>query len=325
METLAPLRGRVVIDEVQLAPRLFSSLRVLADRPTQPARFLLLGSASPRLIRHAAETLAGRVHYIRMSGFHGSEVGIEHQRRLWLQGGFPQAFRAPEPESLKWRQDFIHTFIERDLPMLVDSRPAPQRLHRLLQLLAHRHGHPTNASQLGREMGVTFKTVQSYQDLLVGAFILRELPPYAANVSKRLRKAPRLYFRDTGLLHALLQIGGWEQLQNYDRRGFSWEGFCLEHLLHLSPFDPDRCFYYSVQGGAEIDLVIDYGGQVIGFEFKHADLPRMTRSMAEAADDIGAHRVFIVHPGTESFELGGEERFRALAWRDISRLPEWLP
>lgn len=321
MGALAALRGRVVLDEVQLLPKLFPVLRVLADRPEMPTRFLLLGSASPRLVRHASETLAGRVFRIEMAGFAGSEVGVHHQEVLWLRGGFPNSFIAgSNADSLKWRRDFVSDFLQRDLPMMVGSRLTPQQLRRLLLLLASHNGQAVNASSLGRDVGVDFKTVQRYLDVLEGAYLLRVLPPFFVNVAKRVRKAPKFYFRDTGILHALLGLETAEQVQTSGRMGFSWESFCLEHLIHEVGLSSDDCYYYSVQGGAELDLVTMVGGSVFGFEFKHGDTPKITKSMREAADDLNVKRVFVVYPGPDTFALDESERFVAVAWRDLSNL-----
>jgi len=321
MGTLSSLRGRVVLDEVQILPQLFPLLRVLADRPDIPARFLLLGSASPRLVRHASETLAGRVFLIEMTGFVGSEVGVRHQDSLWLRGGFPDSFIAgSDADSLKWRRDFISNFLQRDLPALAESRLSPQQLRRLLLLLASHNGSAVNASSLGRDVGLDFKTVQRYLDVLEGAYLLRVLPPFFANVAKRVRKASKVYVRDTGILHALLGLETGEQVQTSGRMGFSWESFCLEHLIHEADLPGEDCFYYSVQGGAELDLVTTFAGSVFGVEFKHGDIPEITRSMYEAAEDLKAKRVFLIYPGHDSFALDESERFVALAWRDLASL-----
>lgn len=318
---LGPLRGLVILDEVQTLPELFPLLRVLADRPEQPARFLLLGSASPHLIRHSSETLAGRNFRIEMSGFSGSEVGTAHQPQLWLRGGFPKAFMAPDDRlSLKWRRDFISDFLQRDLPMLVDSRLDAGQLRRLLLLLASHHGQAVNASSLARDLGVDFKTVQRYLDVMTGAYLLRTLSPFSANVAKRVRKAPKIYLRDTGLLHALLGLETVQQLDTSGRMGFSWEGFCIEHLIADGGLDPEDCFHYSVQSGAEMDLVTLIRGEWVGFEFKHHAVPKLTRSMQVAADDLELRRVHLVYPGPDSFPLDPSGRFQALAWKDISKL-----
>jgi uncharacterized protein len=321
MGTLASLRGRIVLDEVQLLPQLFPLLRVLADRPEMPARFLLLGSASPRLVHHASETLAGRLFRVEMSGFTGSEVGTHHQQYLWLRGGFPDSFNAgSDGSSLKWRRDFISDFLQRDLPALAESRLSPQQLRRLLLLLASHNGSAVNASALGRDVGVDFKTVQRYLDVLEGAYLLRVISPFYANVAKRVRKAPKLYVRDTGILHALLGLETAEQVQTSGRMGFSWESFCLEHLIHEADLQAEDCFYYTVQGGAELDLVTTVGGLVFGFEFKHGDTPGITKSMRVAAEDLKAKRVFEIYPGPDTFALDESERFVAVAWRDLSSL-----
>ena len=321
MGTLHPLRGTVVLDEVQLLPRLFQSLRVLADRTTDPARFLLLGSASPRLIKESAETLAGRVFRVEMSGFLASEVGTDAQEALWLRGGFPRSFlAASDADSLKWRRDFVSDFLHRDLPSAAATRLTAQQLRRLLLLVASHNGQAVNASLIARDVGVDFKTVQRNLEVMEGAYITRTLPPLVTNVAKRVRKTPKLYLRDTGLLHALLALETGEQVATSGRMGFSWESFCLDHLLREAQFHDDDCFHYSVQSGAELDLVVQQGGRLWGFEFKHTDVPAATVSMRTAAADLAIHRVFVVYPGPRSYGLDPEERFFALAWRDLTRV-----
>jgi uncharacterized protein len=318
MGTLGSLRGLIVIDEVQIIPQVFPLLRVLADRLEMPARFLLLGSASPRLIRHASETLAGRVFRIEMSGFTGAEVGHHHQRTLWLRGGFPKSFLAgSDGDSMKWRRDFVSDFLQRDLPALAESRISPQQLRRLLLVLANANGQVVNASAIGRDIRVDFKTVQRYLDVLDGAYIIRTVSPYSTNVAKRVRKSPKLYFRDTGLLHALLGLETHEQLQTWLRMGFSWESFCVEHLIHDAGLQGEDCFHYSVQGGAEIELVTSLGGAVYGFDCKHGDVPKVTKTMREVAQDLAMKRLFAVYPGEDTFAMDSSERFVAMAWRDL--------
>lgn len=321
MGVLGPLRGLVILDEVQTLPELFPLLRVLADRPEQPARFLLLGSASPHLIRQSSETLAGRNFRIEMSGFSGVEVGTAQQAHLWLRGGFPKSFMAPDDRlSLKWRRDFISDFLQRDLPMLIDSRLDPGQLRRLLLLLASHHGQAVNASSMARDLGVDFKTVQRYLDVMGGAYLLRTLSPFSANVAKRVRKTPKIYLRDTGLLHALLGLETVQQLDTSGRMGFSWEGFCLEHLIADGGVNAEDCFHYSVQSGAEMDLVTFMRGEWVGFEFKHHAVPKLSPSMQVAADDLGLRRVYLVYPGADSFPLDPAARFQALPWKDIATL-----
>jgi hypothetical protein len=290
-----------------------------------PARFLLLGSASPRIVRHISETLAGRVFRIEMTGFTGSEVGTHHQGNLWLRGGFPKSFIADSgADSMKWRRDFISDFLQRDLPVLAETRLSPQQLRRLLLLLASQNGQPVNASSLGRQVGVDFKTVQRYLDVLEGAYLLRTLPPYFANVAKRVRRTPKLYFRDTGILHGLLGLETEEQLQTSGGMGFSWESFCLEHLIHEAGLEAEDSFHYSVQGGAELDLVTTVGGSVFGIEFKHSDAPKVTKSMRAAAIDLGVKRTFVVYPGPDTFDMDASGQYVAMAWRDLARLRERL-
>ena len=321
MGTLVPLRGRVVLDEIQRLPSLFPLLRVLADRPEMPARFLLLGSASPRLNREASETLAGRVFRIEMSGFTGSEVGLHHQSVLWLRGGFPRSFLASSvADSMKCRRDFISDLLQRDLAGFAEIRLSPQHLRRLLLVLANGNGQAVNASAVGRDIGVDFKTVQRYIDVLEGAYIIRTISPFFVNVAKRVRKAPKLYFRDSGILHALLGLETEEQVQTFGRMGFSWESFCLEHLIHESRLEGEDCFHYSVESGAEMDMVLSFGGKTFGFEFKHAAVPAISKSMRTAADDLSLKRVFIVYPGLDSFPLDEAERFSAVAWRDLASI-----
>jgi hypothetical protein len=321
MGTLAPLRGRVVLDEIQRLPGLFPLLRVLADRPEMAARFLLLGSASPRLNREASETLAGRVFRIEMSGFIGSEVGHHHQAILWLRGGFPDSFLAKsDADSMKYRRDFISDLLQRDLAGLAETRLSPQHLRRLLLVLANANGQAINASAVGRDIGVDFKTVQRYIDVLEGAYIIRTISPFFVNVAKRVRKAPKLYFRDSGILHALLGLETQEQVQTWGRMGFCWESFCLEHLIHEARLEGEECFHYSVQSGAEMDLVVGLGGSRFGFEFKHAAVPAITKSMRAAAEDLNLRRVFVLYPGPDTFPLDEAERFIAVAWRDLASI-----
>jgi len=319
--TLDPLRGYVIFDEVQRAPHLFPYLRVLADRPNLPARFLLLGSGSPSLASASGETLAGRTYHIEMAGFSATEVGNEHQSRLWLRGGFPRSFlSSSDADSLKWRRDFISDFLGRDLPSLAAMRISAQQLRRLLLLLASENGMPINASSLGRNLGIDFKTAQRYLDVLEAAFITRTLPPYHAIVAKRVRKTPKLYFRDSGILHALLGLETLEQAETSGRTGFSWESFCLDHLIREGGLPADSCFHYSVQSGAELDLVVQHAGRTLGFEFKHSDVPQISPSARAAAADVEASRVFFVYPGPATFPMDPDSRYWALAWRDISTL-----
>jgi predicted AAA+ superfamily ATPase len=301
MTTLAPLRGLVILDEVQRLPALFPVLRVLADRPRRPARFLLLGSASPDLIHASSESLAGRVAFIDMSGFAIGEVGEQQIRRLWLRGGFPRSFLArTEAASVAWREDFVRTFLERDVRAL-GVTVAPRALRRLWVMLAHYHGQVWNASEIGRSLGEAHTTVRRHADILTGALVVRQLQPWFANVDKREVKSPKLYVRDTGLLHTLLGITAFDSLESNPRLGASWEGFVVEQVLAVTG---DRhSYYWGTQSGAELDLLLTIGGKRYGVEVKYADAPRLTRSMQIAMSDLRLSRLFVVYPGVERYAL----------------------
>lgn len=306
---LKDLRGLVIIDEIQRQPTLFELLRVLADRPKKPARFLILGSASPDIVRGVSETLAGRVTYVEMSGFTLEETGADKWKRLWLRGGFPPSFLARDGErSYGWRINFIQSFLERDIPQLGIRVPA-SALRRFWTMLAHLHGQVWNAADLARAMGVKEDTARHYLDILAGAFMVRQLPPWFENTGKRVVKAPKVYFRDTGLLHALLRVKSLEQLLAYPRFGFSWEGFAMEEVIQYVQADRDS-YFYKTHGGAELDLLVVRGGRRYGFEFKFEDTPRVTRSMHEVLKDLKLTKLWVVYNGDRSYPLG--ERLGAL-------------
>lgn len=301
MTTLGPLRGFAVIDEAQLRPELFPVLRVLADRKPLPARFLLLGSASPDLVRGASESLAGRVSLIPMAGFDLSEVGTKEMRSLWWRGGFPRSFLAPsDAESRQWRDDFVQTFLERDLRRF-GVQVAPVTMRRFWNMVAHYHGQIWNASEIGRSLGEAHTTVKRHLDILCGAFVMRQLPPWLENLGKRQVKSPKVYLRDSGLLHTLLGIPSFAALESHPKLGASWEGFALEEVLRITG---DReAYFWNTQGGAELDLLVFVNGQRYGFEFKYADAPGITKSLQVAHEDLNLRRVFVVHPGTKSYPL----------------------
>lgn len=315
--TLRGLRGLVVIDECQREPALFPLLRVLADRRPLPARFLLLGSASPELIRGASESLAGRVRHLDMGGFSLDEVGGAHALRLWRRGGLPMSFLAPsEEESFRWRLDFIRTHLERDLPSLGIRIPAPA-LRRFWTMLASVQAQTWNSADLARSMGVKEDTARRYLDILTGSFMIRQLQPWFENIGKRIVKAPKAYFRDTGLLHALLGLKTERQLLDYPRLGFSWEGFAIEQIIRH--FDADReAYFYKTHGGAELDLMILRGGKRYGFEIKYADAPSTTRSMHVAIEDLGLERLWIIYPGSRRYRLS--DAIEALPLSDVASL-----
>ena len=301
MTALEPLRGWVVIDEAQLQPSLFPVLRVLADRQPLPACYLLLGSASPDLVRGVSETLAGRVALVPMAGFDLSEVGAAELRRLWWRGGFPRSYLAASAaESRQWREDFIQTFLERDLRRL-GVQAAPPALRRFWSMAAHYHGQVWNASEIGRSLGESHTTVKRRLDVLCGALVMRQLPPWFENLGKRQVKSPKVYLRDSGLLHSLLGVASFAALEAHPKLGASWEGFALEEVLRVTG---DReAYFWGTQGVAELDLLVFLDGARFGFEFKYADAPAVTRSLQAAHDDLKLRRAFIVHPGAKSYAL----------------------
>jgi uncharacterized protein len=301
MTALQPLRGLVVIDEVQQAPELFRRLRVLVDRPGDPARFLLLGSASPALLRQSSESLAGRIEIIEMAGFTLEETGAARTDRLWWRGGFPRSYLAADDASSRaWRRSFIRTVVERDLPMLGLNAPAPA-LQRFWVMLAHYHGQIWNAAEPARSLGVNESTVRRYLDWLTQAFLVRQLPPWHANLGKRQVKAPKVYVRDTGLLHELLGIEDGLALQRHPKSGASWEGFALDQVLRIAR--PDEAWFWATHGGAELDLLMIKDGRRVGVEFKRADAPGSTRSMHEALKDLELDALYVVYPGDRRYRL----------------------
>ncbi len=319
MLALSELRGLVVIDEVQHRPEIFPVLRVLADRPGPPARFLILGSASPDLLRQSSETLAGRIVHYELPPLALDEVGFEPLERLWIRGGFPRSFLAEtEERSRLWRQAFIRTFLERDIPAL-GIRIPPHTLERFWSMLAHYHGDLWNASELARAFGVTAKTVRRYLDILVSTFVVRQLPPWHENLAKRQVKSPKIYLRDSGLLHSLLKIDGREDLLRHPKVGASWEGFAMDSVITRLGVGPDRCYFWGTHADAELDLLVITGGRRWGFEFKRTSAPRTTRSMHSALEDLGLERLDVVHAGTETFPM--REKIRALSifrlWEDL--------
>jgi len=312
---LGPLRGLVVLDEVQHRPDLFSVLRVLADRPRTPARFLVLGSASPELLRQSSESLAGRIAYHELGGFDLEELGVEVLQRRWLRGGFPRSYLArSNQESFEWRRDFIRTFLSRDLPQLGVSLPA-RTLERFWTMLAHYHGQVWNGSELARSFGVSQPTVRRYVDLLSGAFVLTVLPPWAENIGKRVVKSPKVYVTDSGLLHVLLGLVSMRDLERHPKLGSSWEGFILHQLLRLMRARREECFFWATHAGAELDLLVVRGNTRLGFEVKRTDRPRISASMRSAIDTLGLERLHLVHAGNDSFPLASN--VQAIAAADL--------
>ncbi len=301
MRALEGLSGLVVIDEVQRRPELFNILRVLVDRPDNPAAFLLLGSASPSLIKGVSESLAGRIGFVDLGGFVMTETGRNDIERLWMRGGFPRSFlAADEASSMMWREDFIRTFLERDVPQFGITIPS-ETLRRFWLMVANNHGQIWNASAFGRSLGVSEKTARHYLDILSGAYMLRILPPWFENIGKRQVKAPKVYIRDSGLFHALLHLPTLYDLQGHPKLGASWEGFVIEQLAAL--LETRDAFFWATHGGAELDLLVMAGGKRYGFEVKYADAPGRTRSMQAALGDLALERLWIVYPGPKRYEL----------------------
>ncbi len=299
--TLADCTGLVVIDEVQRMPRLFETLRPLCDDPGRQATFLLLGSASPDLVRAVSESLAGRVLFMPVPGFSLEEVEPARQDRLWQRGGFPRAFLAEDDaQAGRWLESFRQTFLERDLPGLGVRVPAAT-LERFWTMLAHYHGQTWNAAELGRALSASPGAVNHYRDLLAGTFMLRVLPPWHENLGKRQVRAPKVYLRDSGLLHHFLGIGDLAGLRANPRYGASWEGFALEQTLIR--FGERDAYFWATQRGAELDLLLMRGGRRWGFEFKCADAPSTTRSMHVARHDLGLAHLWVLYPGRERYPL----------------------
>lgn len=308
MTALAGLQGLIVIDEIQRAPALFPVLRVLADRGGAPARFLVSGSASPALLRESSESLAGRIEVIEVGGFTLDEVGAPQADLLWLRGGFPRAFLAAKTaDSLAWRKQFLIALAERDLPQLGISLSAVETM-RLLTMLAHFHGQIWNAAEPARSLGISETTVRRYLDILTGTYLISQLSPWHENLGKRQIKSPKLYWRDTGLLHQLLGIGDQQALLSHPKCGASWEGFVLNSLLRT--LEPDEAYFWGTHTGAELDGLLMRDGRRLGIEIKRADAPRLTPSMRHALTDLRLDLLWVIYPGTRRYLL--DERVHVL-------------
>lgn len=301
MTALEPLAGLVVIDEVQRRPELLPVLRVLSDRRPLPSRFLLLGSASPDLIRASSESLAGRIEYVSMAGFRLPEVGVESLRPLWWRGGLPRSFLAAhDSDSRAWRANFIQTFLERDIRMFGVQVP-PVTLGRLWQMLAHYHGQIWNASEIARSLGEAHTTVKRHLDILTGALMVRQVPPWFENLGKRQVKSPKVYLRDSGLLHELLGVDSFARLEGHPKLGASWEGFVIEEILQVT--GDRQAYFWGTHSGPELDLLLFVNGQRLGVEVKYGDAVRMTSSMHVALGDLKLDRLLVVHPGPRCYPL----------------------
>ena len=317
---LGRLRGLVVLDEIQRLPHLFNVLRVLADRPAAPAKFLILGSASPMLVRGVSESLAGRVEFVELGGFDVAEAGQSNWLELWRRGGSPRSFlAASDDDSNAWRSDFVRTFLERDIPQLGISTPAAA-MRRFWTMLAHWHGQTWNAAELGRAMSATDKTVRRYLDLLTGTFMVRQLQPWFENVAKRQVKAPKVYLRDSGLLHTLLDIPDEAALFAHPRVGASWEGFVVEQVLRV--LRVRDAWFWGAHSGGEVDLLVRHAGRRIGFEAKFNEAPKLSRSMHQVVELLALDHLFVLCPTRAEYPLA--ERVTVLPGREIAALPERL-
>ncbi len=317
---LEHLSGLVILDEIQRRPNTFPVLRVLVDRPDNTARFLVLGSAAPHLLRQASETLAGRIALKELSGLDVREVGVAALRRLWLRGGFPRSFLArTDAASFAWRRDFVRTFLERDLPQLGVRTPATA-LRRFWTMTAHLHGQVWNHAEVARAFGSSPRAAATYRDLLESALVLRVLTPWSQNVRKRQVKAPRIYLRDAGLLHFLLGIRTWEDLEGHPKVGASFEGFVIHELTAHFGAEPEECFFWRAHTGAEVDFLVVRGRERRAFEIKRTSAPRTTRSMHTAMRDLGLDHLDVIHAGEDTYPL--RDRIRAVA---ASRIREDIP
>jgi uncharacterized protein len=313
---LGGFRGLVVLDEIQAAPELFRALRVLVDRPDRRSKFLLLGSASPDIVRRVSETLAGRIEFVELGGFDLSETGPARWERLWLRGGLPRSYLArSDGDSAAWREGFIRTFLERDVPQLGITIPAAA-MRRFWTMLAHYHGQTWNSSELARAMGLSDKTVRGYLDILTGTFMVRQLQPWHASLQKRQVKSPKIYLRDSGLLHSLLGIPDRHALVGHPRVGASWEGFALEQVLQA--VRPPEAYFWATHGDAELDVLVTLKGRRHGVELKFTEAPRPTRSMRISLEDLELDHLWIVHAGMHAYEI--DDRITAWPLRDVAGL-----
>lgn len=316
-QTLERLGGLIVIDEIQRLPALFETLRVLLDRPDNAARFLLLGSASPDLIRGVSESLAGRVGLVDLAGFDLRDTGPDSLSDLWLRGGFPRSFLAnDDAASVIWRASFIRTFLERDIPQFGITVPS-ETLRRFWTMIAHYHGQVWNGAEFARALGASEPTARRYLDILAGSFMIRVLPPWFENLKKRQLKAPKIYVRDSGLFHALLGLENRDQLIGHPKLGASWEGFVIEQIL--AGLDYRSATFWGTHGGAELDLLVTIQGKRHGFECKYSDAPGSTRSMRVAMEDLGLAHLWVIYPGRDRYRL--DDRITVIP---ASGIPELL-
>jgi uncharacterized protein len=300
--TLEDLTGLIVIDEVQRAPGLFSLIRFMVDNNPEQ-KYLVLGSASHDLLRQSSDSLAGRIGYYKLEGFRISDIGPENLKKLWIRGGFPRSYTAKsDEESLLWRENYITTFLEKDIPQL-GIRIPPQALRRFWKMLSHYHGQVINYSELGRSLGISDTTVKKYIDILESTFMIRVQPPWYANVGKRLVKSPKIYLKDPGIFHSLMSVETMEQLLSHNKLGASWEGFALDCISKSIEKKDDEMYFWSAHSGAEVDLCWQKGGKNWGVEFKYMDAPRLTKSMQVALSDLEMEHLWVVYPGKDKYKL----------------------
>lgn len=318
LTVLGGLSGWIVIDEAQELPELFKTLRVLADRPERPARFIVTGSVAPSLMHSISESLAGRAAIIEIGGFSLAEIGTENWERLWQRGGHPPAFLAAgELEAFEWREFMLDQMIGKDFRRWSRVELQPTQMRKLIELVADANGQSWNHSSAAKVLGISYKTVQNCIEVFKGAYLIRELPPMEVNVRKRLKKSPTLLFRDTGNLHNFLRISHPTHLMNHVKRGFSWEAFAIDQVIRMTEIREHNCYRYSVQGGAEIDLVLELPGRRLGFEFKSSDAVKVTESMRGGCSDLNLERLFVVYPGNVRSKI--DDQIEVVG---IERLPE---
>ncbi|MCX5894489.1 MAG: ATP-binding protein [Proteobacteria bacterium] len=313
---LEDLEGLIVIDEIQRKPEIFTLLRYLVDnRPKQ--KYLILGSASGSLMKQSSESLAGRIGYFHLGGFRISDIkhSREGMKKLWLRGGLPRSYiAATDEQSLLWRENYITTFLEKDIPQLGINIPA-KTLRRFWIMLSHYHGQIINFSELGRSFGISDVTVRKYMDILEGTFMVRVLQPWYVNMGKRLVKRPKVYLRDSGIFHSLMAIESREQLLTHNKLGASWEGFALECVCGSIGKRAEEMYFWRTHAGSELDLFWQHGGKSWGVEFKHVDAPHLTKSMEIAIEDLHLAHLWVIYPGTDQYKLS--KKITVLPLKDI--------
>lgn len=319
---LKPLKGLIVIDEIQRMPELFTTLRYIVDHEENEKKILILGSASLDLVKRSSETLAGRIAYLELTPFTIQEA--TDGDKLWLRGGFPRSYLSDTEEaSLNWREFYIRTFLEQDIPSFGINIP-PAALRRFWTMLAHYHGNIFNASELGRSFGSSDVTMRKYLDILSGTFMIRQLQPWFENISKRQVKAPKIYFRDSGIFHSLLHIESISHLRMHPKLGSSWEGFALEEVIRLFNARAHECYFWSTYSGAELDLIIQHKSKLLGFEFKYTDKPSMTKSMKIALQDLQLDHIYVIYPGDITFKMDDKITAHGLS-KELLRELENIP